>query len=312
MVACLHNILDAKHKSSYKLCMNKLSLAKRIQILSMLVEGSSMRSISRVVDVSINTVSGLLEDAGEACMAFHDENVRGVKSKRIQCDEIWSFVYAKKKSVPTAKAAPEGAGDAWTWTALDADSKLIVSFLVGNRDVECGHAFMQDVADRLANRVQLTTDAHKVYLDAVEEAFGGDIDYAKLVKIYGPGPASEGRYSPAECTGIRKERMMGAPDPKHVSTSYVERQNLTLRMSARRFTRLTNAFSKKIDNHVHMVALYTVWYNFVRIHKTLKCSPAMAAGISKTLLGFEDILALIDARAAKPVRPAVYKMRNSN
>lgn len=298
-------IVDAKHKVHYN--MNKLPLAKRVQILSMMVEGSSMRSISRVADVSINTVSGLLVDAGEACMAFHEEAVRGVKSKRIQCDEIWSFIYAKKKSVQKAKAAPEGAGDAWTWTALDADSKLIVSFLVGNRDVECGHAFMQDVADRLANRVQLTTDAHKVYLDAVEGAFGGDIDYAKLVKIYGDGPASAGRYSPAECTGIKKERMMGAPDPKHISTSYVERQNLTLRMSARRFTRLTNASSKKVENHVHMVALYTVWYNFVRMHKTLRCSPAMAAGLSKTLWSMDDVIALIDARAPKPVRPTVYK-----
>jgi len=292
--------------------MNKLSLAKRVQILSMLVEGSSMRSISRVVDVSINTVSGLLVDAGEACMAFHDENVRGVKSKRIQCDEIWSFVYAKKKNVETAKTAPEGAGDAWTWTALDADSKLIVSFLVGERDADCAHDFMQDVASRLANRVQLTTDALKTYLDAVEDAFGGDIDYAKLVKLYGEGPKSAGRYSPAECTGIKKERMMGAPEDKHISTSFIERQNLTMRMSMRRFTRLTNAFSKKIENHVHMVALYTVWYNFVRMHKTLKCSPAMAAGLTGTLWEMEKIVELIDARAAKPNRPRVYKMRNSN
>jgi IS1 family transposase len=287
--------------------MNKLPLAKRVQILSMMVEGSSMRSISRVADVSINTVSGLLVDAGEACMAFHDEAVRGVKSKRIQCDEIWSFVYSKKRTVPTAKAAPEGAGDAWTWTALDADTKLLVSFLVANRDAPSAHDFMNDVASRLANQVQLTTDANKVYLDAVEEAFGGDIDYAKLIKIYGDGPASAGRYSPAECTGIIKERMMGAPDPKHISTSYVERANLTMRMSMRRFTRLTNAFSKKIDNHIHMVALYTVWYNFVRMHKTLRCSPAMAAGLSPTLWSMEDVVALIDARAAKPVRPATYK-----
>jgi hypothetical protein len=171
---------------------------------------------------------------------------------------------------------------------------------------------MQDVAERLANRVQLTTDAHKVYLDAVENAFGGDIDYAKLVKIYGEGPASAGRYSPAECTGIKKERMMGNPDPKHISTSYVERQNHTPRMSARRFTRLTNAFSKKVENHAHMVALYTVWYNFVRMHKALKCSPAMAAGLTTTLWEMEKIVELIDARAAKPVRPAVYKVRNSN
>jgi IS1 family transposase len=288
--------------------MNKLPLAKRVQILSMLVEGSSMRSISRVADVSINTVSGLLVDAGEACMAFHDEHVRGVKSKRIQCDEIWSFVYAKKKSVPSAKAAPEGAGDAWTWTALDADSKLIVSFLVGNRDFDCGHAFMQDVASRLANRVQLTTDAHKVYLDAVEDAFGGDIDYAKLIKIYGAGPASAGRYSPAECTGIKKVRVEGNPDRKHVSTSYVEVHNKTMRMHMRRFTRLTNGHSKKVANHAHMVALYTLFYNFIRTHGKLRMSPAMAAGIATTFLGFEDVIARIDAAQVPNVR-GPYKKR---
>jgi IS1 family transposase len=287
--------------------MNKLTLAKRVQILSMLVEGSSMRSISRVADVSINSVAKALADAGGACAAYHDENVRGVKSKRVQCDEIWSFVYAKKRNVETAKAAPEGAGDAWTWTALDADSKLIVSYLVANRDAPSAKAFMQDVASRLANRVQLTTDALRSYLDAVEDVFGGDIDYAKLVKLYGEGPASAGRYSPAVCTGIIKERMMAEPDPKHISTSHVERQNLTMRMSMRRFPRLTNAFSKKLESHMDMVALYTVWYNFVRMHKTLRSSPAMAAGLSKTLWSMEDVLALIDARAAKPVRPASYK-----
>jgi IS1 family transposase len=297
-------------KVHYKRGMsNKLPLAKRVQILSMLVEGSSMRSISRVADVSINTVSKLLAEAGEACIAHHDETVRNVKAKRVQCDEIWSFCYAKKKNVATAKAAPEEAGDLWTWTALDADSKLIVSYWVGNRDAETAKDFMQDVADRLANRVQLTTDALKSYLDAVEEAFGGDIDYAKLVKLYGETTAGAGRYSPAECTGTKKERMMGAPDPAHISTSYVERQNLSMRMGMRRFTRLTNAFSKKAEPHLHMVALYFTHYNFARIHKTLKCSPAMAAGISKTLWSVEDIVKLIDARAKAPKRPRVYKTK---
>ena len=268
-----------------------------------------MRSTSRLADVSINTVAKLLAEAGEACAAFHDEAVRGVKAKRVQCDEIWSFVYAKKRNVETAKAAPEGAGDVWTWTALDADSKLIVSYLVAHRDAPSANAFMQDVAGRLANRVQLTTDALRSYLDAVEDAFGGDIDYAKLVKLYGEGPVSAGRYSPAQCTGTRKERMMGNPNPAHISTSYVERQNLTMRMHMRRFTRLTNAFSKKAESHYHMVSLYTVWYNFVRMHKTLRCSPAMAAGISKTLWEMSDVVALIDARAEAPKARGSYKPR---
>ena len=287
--------------------MNKLSLAKRVQILSMLCEGSSMRSISRIADVSINTVSGLLVEAGKACAEHHDLAVRNVASKRIQADEIWSFCYAKQKNVATAKAAPEEAGDVWTWTALDADSKLIVSYLIGGRDAGYAHEFMQDVAARLANRVQLTTDGLWAYLDAVEGAFGADIDYAQLVKLYGDAPGPAGRYSQADCTGIKKYRVEGNPDKKHVSTSYVERQNLTMRMSMRRFTRLTNAFSKKAENHAHMVALYTTWYNFIRQHKTLRCSPAMAAGVSKTLWSMEEVVALIDARAAKPNRPASYK-----
>jgi IS1 family transposase len=288
---------------------NKLPLAKRVQILSMLVEGSSMRSISRVADVSINTVSALLVDAGRACAAHHDETVRGVRSKRIQADEIWSFCYAKAKNVPTAKAAPEDAGDVWTWTALDADTKLIVSYFVGGRDAGYANEFMLDVAGRLANRVQLTTDGLKAYLDAVEDAFGADIDYAMLVKLYGNTPGPAGRYSPAECTGAIRTRVEGKPADKHVSTSYVERQNLTMRMSMRRFTRLTNAFSKKAENHMHALALYFTFYNFVRMHKTLRCSPAMAAGLSKTLWSMEDVVALIDARAepAKPRGP--YKPR---
>ncbi|GAB0114616.1 IS1 family transposase [Acidisoma sp. C75] len=287
--------------------MNKLSLAQRANILTMLCEGSSMRSASRIADVSINTVAKLLVDAGAACEAFHNEAVRNVPAKRVQCDEIWSFCYAKQKNVAAAKAAPEGAGDVWTWTALDADSKLIVAFLVGGRDAGYAHEFMLDVADRLANRVQLTTDGHKAYLDAVEDAFGANVDYAMLVKMYGETTAAPGRYSPAECTGIKKTRIEGKPDANHVSTSYVERQNLTMRMSMRRFTRLTNGFSKKVESHADMVALYTVWYNFVRQHKTLRCSPAMAAGLSTTLWSMEDVVKLIDARAAKPNRPAVYK-----
>ncbi len=287
--------------------MNKLDTAKRAQILSMLCEGSSMRSVSRIADVSINTVSKLLREAGEACEAFHNEAVHAVHAKRVQCDEIWSFCYAKQRNVQTAKAAPEGAGDIWTWTALDADSKLIVSFLIGGRDAGYAHEFMQDVASRLADRVQLTTDGHKAYLDAVEDAFGAGVDYARLVKLYGEAPHPPGRYSPAECTGIKKSRVAGRPDPKHVSTSYVERQNLTMRMSMRRFTRLTNGFSKKAESHADMVALYTVWYNFVRMHKTLRCSPAMAAGLSDRLWDMTDIVALIDAHAAKPKRPPTYK-----
>jgi len=281
--------------------MNKLPLAKRVQILSMLVEGSSMRSISRVADVSINTVSALLVDAGKACAAHHDATVRGVRSKRIQADEIWSFCYAKAKNVPTAKAAPNDAGDVWTWTALDADSKLIVSYLIGGRDADYANEFMQDVAGRVANRVQLTTDGHKAYLDAVEGAFGADVDYAMLIKHYGAPVGALGRYSPGECTGVDLRRVEGRPDLAHVSTSYAERQNLTMRMSMRRFTRLTNAFSKKAENHAHMVALYTTWYNFARQHKTLRCSPAMAAGLSTTLWSMADVVALIDA-AAEPTK----------
>lgn len=290
--------------------MNKLPLQKRVQILAMLVEGSSMRSISRVVGVSINTVTKLLVEAGEAAAAYHDETVRDVKAKRVQCDEIWSFCYAKQKNVETAKAAPEEAGDVWTWTALDADSKLIVSYLVGGRDSSYAKEFMDDVADRLANRVQLTTDGHNAYLEAVEGAFGADVDYAQLVKLYGTAPESaKGRYSPAECIGARKEKKAGNPDKAHISTSYVERQNLSMRMGMRRFTRLTNGFSKKLDNHFHMLALYFLHYNFCRIHKTLKMSPAMAAGVTDTLRDVEWIVSLVDARAPKPGPRGRYKKR---
>jgi IS1 family transposase len=292
--------------------MNKLPIAKRVQILNMLCEGSSMRSISRVCDVSFNTVDKLLEDAGEFCARFHDEHVRSVNAKRVQVDEIWSFTYAKEKNVAKAKAAPSGAGDTWTWTAIEADTKLIVSFFVGGRDGDCAKWFMDDVAARLSTRVQLTSDGHKAYLEAVEGSFGADVDYAQLVKLYGASPESaKGRYSPAECTGIKKTPIEGSPDPKHISTSYVERQNLTMRMSMRRFTRLTNGFSKKLENHVHALAIYFVFYNWMRQHKTLRVSPAMAAGLTSTLMSWEDLISMMDA-AEEPKKRGPYKKQISN
>jgi IS1 family transposase len=289
--------------------MNKLPHEKRVQILSMLCEGSSMRSISRVCDVSINTVAKLLEDAGEACAAFHFDAVRNVKAKRVQCDEIWSFCYAKEKNVARAKAAPADAGNVWTWTAFDSDSKMILSWMVGDRNAQTANFFMDDLAQRLANPVQLTTDGLHVYLDAVAGAFADDVDYAMLVKLYGedPTPGPERKYSPGECVGAVKEPKIGNPDPRHISTSHVERQNLNIRMGLRRFTRLTNAFSKKIDNHIHALSLYFVFYNFVRTHKAHKLSPAMAAGVSDRLWGMDDIIALIDARAPKPGPRGPYK-----
>lgn len=281
--------------------MNKLSVAQRAQILAMLCEGSSMRSISRLADVSINTVSKLLVDAGRFCAGFHDAKVRNVKAKRVQVDEIWSFVGAKQKNVPGMKALISGAGDVWTWTAIEADTKLIVSHFVGGRDGDCAAMFIDDLASRLANRVQLTSDGHKAYLEAVEGAFGADVDYAMLVKLYGASSdGAKGRYSPADCTGIIKTPIEGKPDMAHVSTSYAERQNLTMRMSMRRFTRLTNAFSKKFENHVHMVAIYAVHYNWLRIHKTLRVTPAMAANLSEKLLNWTDIVEMMDVDA--PVR----------
>ena len=264
--------------------MNKLPIHKRTQILNMLVEGSSMRSISRVVDVSINTVTKLLVDAGEACQEFHNTAVREVHARRVECDEIWSFCYAKAKNVATASAAPGGAGDVWTWTGIDRDSKLILSWLISpGRGSEYAIELMDDLRSRLADRVQLTTDGHRAYLGAVEGAFGGDVDYAQLVKLYGPVATAEEqrRYSPAVCIGATKTPVVGNPDHDAISTSIVERHNLTTRMSVRRFTRLTNAFSKKIENHHHAVALYTVWYNYCRPHKTLRgATPAMAASLA--------------------------------
>ena len=290
--------------------MNRLPLDKRVQILSMLCEGSSMRATSRVADVSINTVFKLLVDAGLVCARFHDEAVRGVKAQYVQCDEIWSFCYAKAKKVPTAKAAPEGAGDVWTWTALDRDSKLIISYLIAARNAEYANAFIKDLQDRLANRVQLTTDGLKAYLNAVEDAFGDDIDYAMLVKVYGETPETEKRYSPPECIGAHKKAITGSPDRDMVSTSHVERSNLSFRTHMRRFARLTNAHSKKFENHCHMVALYTVWYNFVRINSAVRTAPAMAAGISDRLWDMADIVKLIDGAAPKLGPRGRYRKRN--
>lgn len=304
-------MLDAKHKVQYIRGMaNKLPLETRVRILGMLCEGSSMRSISRLCDVSINTVAKLLADAGEACLALHDEKVRGVTASRIQCDEIWSFVYAKAKNVKDAKAAPDHAGDVWTWTALDADTKLMVSYFVGDRSGASAMIVMDDLQARLSNRVQLTTDGHNAYLDAVDTAFGGEIDYAVLEKVYGTDPtAPKGRYSPPVCKGARKHVISGDPDKAEISTSYVERSNLSIRMQNRRFTRLTNAFSKKLDNHIHALALYFAFYNFCRIHKTLRITPAMAAGITDKLWTLEDIIARMDAAAPKPGPRGPYKKR---
>lgn len=291
--------------------MNKLPSELRTRILHLLCEGMSIRAITRATGASKNTVAKLLSDTGRICAEYHDSHVRNVASKRVQVDEIWSFTYAKQKNVPTAKAAPEGAGDTWTWTAIDADSKLVLSWFVGGRDAYCAKMFINDLASRLANRVQLTSDGLKAYLEAVEGAFGADVDYAQLVKIYGEAPESaKGRYSPAECTGAVKTRIEGEPDEKHISTSYVERQNLTMRMHMRRFTRLTNGFSKKVEAHANAVALHFMYYNFCRIHKTLRVTPAMAAGVTDRLWEVKDIVALIEAKEVEaPKVRGPYKKR---
>jgi IS1 family transposase/lambda repressor-like predicted transcriptional regulator len=258
--------------------MNKLPRDKRVQIISLLTEGMSLRAITRTTGVSINTVTKLLVDAGKACSDYQDRHLRGLACKRVQVDEIWAFCYAKARNVADAKAAPDQAGDIWTWTAIDADTKLVLSWLVASRDSEAAHVFIQDVQSRLAERVQLTSDGHPTYLMAVWKAFGREVDYAQLVKQYGPAPEPAGRYSPAQCVGAEKRRFIGSPDQNHISTSYVERQNLTMRMHMRQFTRLTNAFSKKAENHAYAVALHFMAYNFVRIHKTQRA--AECAGLS--------------------------------
>lgn len=273
--------------------MNKLNNERRAQVVAALVEGNSINATVRMTGVAKNTVLKLLADLGTACAAYQDMAFRNLPCKRIQCDEIWSFCHAKAKNVPEEKRGILGYGDVWTWVAIDADTKLVPCWHIGRRDARAAYEFINDLSGRLAHRVQLTTDGHRPYLEAVEAAFGSQIDYAMLVKIYGK-PQEEIRYSPAECIGCQVVEVAGTPDPAHVSTSYVERQNLTMRMSMRRFTRLTNGFSKKLENHRHAIALHYMFYNFARIHKTLRCTPAMAAGVTKRLWEISDIVALLD------------------
>jgi len=278
----------------YSKTMNKLPVAKRAQILGMMVEGVSIRAISRMTGASKNTIVKLLADAGQACSEYQDRTLVNLPCKRLQADEIWSFVYAKQKNVPQEMRGRFGVGDVWTWTALCADTKLVPSWYVGTRDADAAYRFMSDLASRLANRVQLTTDGHHAYLSAVDAAFDRAIDYAMLVKKYGIAPEAEKRYSPPICLGTERTVVRGRPDPDHINTSYVERQNLSMRMGIRRFTRLTNAFSKKLENHIHALSIYFMHYNFVRIHQTLRCTPAMEAKVTEKLWSLEDMVALVD------------------
>ena len=276
--------------------MNKLSAQKRTQIIASLVEGNSIRATCRMTGAAKGTVLKLLTDVGKACSEYQDKILKDLPCKRIQCDEIWSFCYAKGKNVPDDKKGEFGYGDIYTWTALCADTKLVPSWYIGKRDAQSAMVFMNDLARRLKNRVQLTTDGHKAYLEAVESTFGADIDYSQLIKLYGnPRKEKEVRYSPAVCNGTKVVKINGSSNPRKISTSYVERQNLTMRMSMRRFTRLTNAFSKKVENLVHAVALHFMYYNFCRIHQTLRVTPAMEANITDHVWDIKDILNLLDS-----------------
>lgn len=287
-------MLTARTLSRISVSMNRLTREERARILHLLCEGQSIRAITRLTGASKNTVAKLLVSVGKACADYQGKHLRGITSKRVQVDEIWSFVYAKNDNVQAAKSAPVNAGDVWTWTAIDADTKLIVSWLVASRDTDSALYFIDDLKSRLANRVQLTSDGHRPYLTAVDAVFGNDIDYAMLVKIYGADPQAEKRYSPAKCIGAEKQPKIGSPEHKHISTSYAERSNLTMRMHMRRFTRLTNAFSKKVENHAHAVALHFMYYNFVRLHQTLRVTPAMAAGVTDKLWEVSDIVAMLE------------------
>ena len=287
--------------------MNLLTKERRIQIIKCLCEGLSIRATVRMTGASKNTIVKLLGQIGKACSDYQDKALRNPTCKRVQCDEIWSFCYAKEKNVPDELKNKFGFGDVWTWTAIDADSKLILSWRVGGRNAWHAQHFMYDVAARLANRVQLTTDGHRVYLDAVDLAFGEDVDYAMLVKLYGAARDREATYSPSECIGCRTVEITGNPNPRHISTSFAERQNLTMRMSMRRFTRLTNAFSKKVDNHIAALSLYFMYYNFCRIHQTLRVTPAMEAKVSDHVWSIEEVVALLPEEKSGPRGP--YKKR---
>jgi IS1 family transposase len=284
--------------------MNYLSIADKSRIVAALVEGNSIRATVRMTGFSHNTIAKLLVELGEACDSYHDKHVRNVVAKRVQCDEIWSFVGAKAKNVPREKDGEWG--DVWTWTALDADTKLMISYAVGNRGAETAKYFMEDLAKRVASRIQITTDGHRVYAQAVEGAFGADVDYAMLIKIYG-NDSFDRRYSTGDCIGTQTAVMSGNPDPLHISTSFVERQNLTMRMSMRRFTRLTNAFSKKIDNHVAAIALHFMHYNFCRVHKTLRVTPAMEAGLAHHVWSVEELVSILPEPVAK--KRGTYKRK---
>ena len=287
-------MLDIISHSSIMFSMNKLPLKQRAQILHLLVEGNSLRATARIADVSRNTVDKLLRDVGAACLAYQDEHLINLPCKRVQCDEIWSFVYSKQNNVPEELKHQFGVGDVWTWVAMCADTKIVPCWHVDIRGAEAAKAFIDNLAGRLANRVQLTTDGHRAYLEAIENAFGDDIDYGMLIKLYGGSAEQEKRYSPAKCEGTKKKVVSGNPSKKHISTSYIERQNLTMRMSMRRFTRLTNAFSKKLENHMHAISLHYMYYNFGRIHQTLKVTPAMEAGVTDHLWSLEEIVQLSD------------------